>query len=61
MRTGENAVWLVDDDEAAPAPAKAATGSQGEEEEPRSVWERVAIAATIFIGFQFALLAFLGL
>ena len=61
MRTSENAVWLVDDEEPAPARAKPATGGEGDQEEPRSVWERVAIAATIFISFEFALLAFLGL
>jgi hypothetical protein len=30
-------------------------------EDPRSVWEKAAIAATVFVGLQIALLALFGL
>jgi hypothetical protein len=58
MRSSESALRVVEEIE--PLAAPTTTGEADDIDRP-SVWERVAVVATIFIGFQFALLAVLGL
>jgi hypothetical protein len=65
MRTSENAVLSWDDQTAISSPAEAAhdidAPESAAEEARSSFWQRAAVLFTIFLCFQFALLACFGL
>lgn len=65
MRTTNSALERIEEIESpvigGAATAAIAVSPDEGEEEPHSKWERVATVATVLIGFQFALLALIGL
>jgi hypothetical protein len=65
MRTGENAVlrWDNEPDVASVEPdgREATAAREADEDRRSSFWERAAVMFTVFLCFQFALLALFGL